>query len=78
MDADPECVRKLLLSQARESSKRDDILSPRELSAEYAFALFPRHRTSEVLLGQFTNLIFHVSGSHSNRMAHGEYTPMTE
>jgi len=50
----PESIRKLLLGQARDASKCDDIFASSELSAKDTFSLFPWYRTSEALLGQFT------------------------
>ena len=61
VNADTECVGELLLSQADKASKRDDIITSSQFSAEDALALFPRYCTGEVPVGQFTNLIFHVS-----------------
>ena len=60
MDADSESVGELLLSQSDEASKGDDIIAPCKLSAKDTLALFPRHRTGEVPVGQLTNLVAHV------------------
>src|SRR6266699_6466558 len=61
MDTDSQRVGKLLLGEPDEASKRNDVLAPCKLSAKNTFALSLRHRAGEVPVGQFTNLVAHVS-----------------
>src|SRR5213593_2541531 len=54
-----ERVCKLLLGQAHEASKSDDIFASSKASAQNALTLFPRNRAREVAVGQFTSIALH-------------------
>src|SRR5213593_2483080 len=52
-------VCKLLLGQAHETSKSDDVFAPRKTSAKNALTLLPGNRTREVPVGQITSPALH-------------------
>jgi len=61
VDADSESVGELLLGQPDEAAKRNDILASRKCPAKDTLSLLPRHGTGNIPVGQFTNLVAHIS-----------------
>jgi len=58
--ADTQSIGELLLRQADESSKNDNVLPTQNLAADDALALFPGYGPREIFLGQLGNLVSHV------------------
>ena len=57
MNADPERLGELSLSESDEPTERDNVVPAGDPAVQDSFALFPWNRASEIPIRQFANVI---------------------